>query len=580
MSQDNYNVSETVDDNVLQKIKAHQNLFFAIAGGLLSALISALLWAAITISIEYQVGFMAIGVGLLVGFSVRYFGGGIDKAYSIIGALFALLGCLLGNLFTQIGFIANAESIGYFEVFGYLNLNLIILLYQESFSPIDLLFYGLAIYEGYRFSIRNITDDYFEKVRIGESNGEPEYSKYRVPLVVFSIIVIAGFAYKINLGATGFTTYYYESGNKSSEGELVNGNLHGKWVYFNEQGDVISEGNFLEGNMDSTWVWYNDNGGVSKTGEYVKGREHGIWISYYDNGIVSDSGRYNESRMEGEWVYYYENGNYSQKGNYIRGQKNGEWVYYYEDGTISSIENLRDGEFYGVQKTYFMNGQIAEELEYRKEDDVYIKNVWLEDGTHVVINGNGIYKTYFGSNAISSEGKVENGKNVGFWKYYYENGSMRENGEYKNDTYLVLNTWDVNGNKEVESGEGSYCNYSSSGNLCMVSGQIKNGLKQGAWVILLDTTGSKYQEIKYKDGKANGKNTIFYPSGNIYAEGNIINDLREGDWYWYLENGDKSSHVKFINDKKQGKQTMWSETGKPVKYEYYENGILAKEEIL
>ncbi|MGK0390595.1 MAG: hypothetical protein ACI94Y_003353 [Maribacter sp.] len=65
---------------------------------------------------EYQIGFMAIGVGILVGFDNKFAGKGIDSMFGIIGASFALFGCLLGNLFTIVGFAANAEGFSYLEM--------------------------------------------------------------------------------------------------------------------------------------------------------------------------------------------------------------------------------------------------------------------------------------------------------------------------------------------------------------------------------------------------------------------------------------------------------------------------------
>lgn len=59
---------------------------------------------------KYQIGWMAIGVGFLVGFSVRRFGRGTAKTFGIIGAVSALPGCLLGNLLSACGFIAQSES--------------------------------------------------------------------------------------------------------------------------------------------------------------------------------------------------------------------------------------------------------------------------------------------------------------------------------------------------------------------------------------------------------------------------------------------------------------------------------------
>jgi hypothetical protein len=141
------------------QLKLEQNLPMAIIGGLSVAIIGAILWAVITVATEYQIGYMAIVIGFGVGYSVRFFGKGIDSIFGIIGALLALIGCVLGNFLSIIGFVANSENLGYFETLTLIDLSLIPEIMTESFNPMDILFYGLAIYEGYRFSFRQITEE-------------------------------------------------------------------------------------------------------------------------------------------------------------------------------------------------------------------------------------------------------------------------------------------------------------------------------------------------------------------------------------------------------------------------------------
>src|SRR5579859_3907682 len=82
------------------------NLAGALLGGLAAALAGAIIWAVITVSLKFQIGFMAVGVGFLVAWAVRTLGKGRDVTYGIIGGSFALIGCLLGNLLSACGFIA------------------------------------------------------------------------------------------------------------------------------------------------------------------------------------------------------------------------------------------------------------------------------------------------------------------------------------------------------------------------------------------------------------------------------------------------------------------------------------------
>ncbi|MCB8959657.1 MAG: hypothetical protein H6651_05045 [Ardenticatenales bacterium] len=48
----------------------------------------------------YQIGFLAIAIGMLVGYAIASLGRGIDKIHGWMGGGFSLLGVIAGNLFT------------------------------------------------------------------------------------------------------------------------------------------------------------------------------------------------------------------------------------------------------------------------------------------------------------------------------------------------------------------------------------------------------------------------------------------------------------------------------------------------
>ena len=143
----------------LERLRMEQNLPMAFIAGLAIMAVCALAWAMITMATGYQIGYMAVGVGLAVGFGIRYTGKGMDKIFGILGGMLALGGCMLGNFLSVIGFAAQAEGIGYLEILSFLDYSVIPQIMLDTFSPMDILFYGLAIYEGYKFSFRNITDE-------------------------------------------------------------------------------------------------------------------------------------------------------------------------------------------------------------------------------------------------------------------------------------------------------------------------------------------------------------------------------------------------------------------------------------
>jgi hypothetical protein len=143
----------------MQRFRAEQNLMGGILFGLMGAFIGAGIWAVISVFTGYQIGWIAVGVGFLVGIAMRTAGKGIDKVFGISGAILALLGCLLGNLFSICYFVSSAEGIGFFEILSKLDPTMVIELMTATFNIIDILFYGIAVYEGYRISFRRITED-------------------------------------------------------------------------------------------------------------------------------------------------------------------------------------------------------------------------------------------------------------------------------------------------------------------------------------------------------------------------------------------------------------------------------------
>lgn len=153
------NIDENKLQQYLQKLKLEQNLPVAVIAGAVAAIISAIIWAVVTVSTGYQIGYIAIGVGFLVGLAVRLTGKGISPIFGIIGALFALIGCTFGNLLSIVGFVAQQEGLDYFNTFLSLDWSVVPAIMKDTFSPIDLVFYGFALYFGYKFSFKQISEE-------------------------------------------------------------------------------------------------------------------------------------------------------------------------------------------------------------------------------------------------------------------------------------------------------------------------------------------------------------------------------------------------------------------------------------
>jgi hypothetical protein len=132
------------------------SLLMGIIAGLVAAIIGAAIWAGIVAVTKFQSGIVAIVVGALVGYAVRFFGRGRTPIYGVIGGVFSLLAVLLGNFLVIAYFFSIDPSIGL--PFGSVVTQLlshpdvVISTLQATTGVIDLLFYAIAIYEGYRFA--------------------------------------------------------------------------------------------------------------------------------------------------------------------------------------------------------------------------------------------------------------------------------------------------------------------------------------------------------------------------------------------------------------------------------------------
>jgi len=158
----------TIDPQKLQRhmetVRSEQNFLMGITGGLLCAAIGAVLWAVITILTEYQIGYMALGVGFLAGLGVKTLGRGVDPKFQYAGAVLALAGCLAGNLMVVIVFGSLQTGISITTILSRLTPAVVVELYRATFNVMDLLFYGLAITIGYRYSVRTISPEEIQKL--------------------------------------------------------------------------------------------------------------------------------------------------------------------------------------------------------------------------------------------------------------------------------------------------------------------------------------------------------------------------------------------------------------------------------
>lgn len=571
-----YQVVGKLPGDLKDKLRTQQDLVYAIVGGVSAAIVGALIWALITVSTKYQIGYMAIGVGLLVGFSVRYFGAGVDYIFGFIGGFFALIGCALGDLLAQVALIADAQSMSYFDVLTLLNLPLIGSIFEESFSGMDVVFYGIAGYEGYKFAFRDLTSQTINPSDPSKLEPLP-FAKLRLPIVIILFVGLSTSFYFIQKGSVGVKTFYYDSGSKMHEGMMEYGVENGLWNYWWENGNQQQSGFFKNGKQDSVWQFYNEDGILYRRTSFRENIQHGDYAGFYSNGQISDKGNFSLGRQSGPWLFFYGDGAVSQKGSFKQDSPDGAWEFYYPNGQISTKGSFEKGDPIGLWFTWYENGSKNQEIEHNKNKVSRILNSWDSKGKQFVKDGNGIHKSFFSTGEIDETGLVINGNLTGLWKKYTIEDDLMEEGEYKNGIYYIRNSW-TGGKSQVVNGEGVYEKYNDLGKL-VETGKIAGGLRVGEWEVLSPVDETTIQKTNYVSGKINGQQHTYSQTGELYVEGNMINNERDGEWKWYNENGNLESSVTFINGLKEGTQLFFDIEGNLVRKEIYSNGILTESKI-
>ncbi len=150
-------ITAQISNETLEKLKSEQSLPAAIFAGMCIGILAAMAWAAITVATNMKIGLVAIAIGAAVGLGMRFFGKGIDPVYGVCGAIIAIISCVLGDALSIIGFIANEAQLNYFETLFRFDYSQIFSIMSEIASPMDLIFYAIAAYEGYKFSFRQFT---------------------------------------------------------------------------------------------------------------------------------------------------------------------------------------------------------------------------------------------------------------------------------------------------------------------------------------------------------------------------------------------------------------------------------------
>jgi len=193
----------------------------------------------------------------------------------------------------------------------------------------------------------------------------------------------------------------------------------------------------------------------------------------------------------------------------------------------------------------------------------------------------------------------ENGKKHGLWKGFYEESKRpRYEGTFEHGKEVgTFNFYDdtkaksVIATREFNTKDNSvYTTFFDQKKNKVSEGKEVNRKYEGQWKYYHKESSAIMSLDNYKDGKLEGKRSVFYPNGKIAEEINFKNGVKEGAYKSYTENGVVIEQTNYKNGEYDGPAIYRESTGKIASegvyvkgkkrgiWKFYQDGKLVKQQ--
>jgi TonB family protein len=102
-------------------------------------------------------------------------------------------------------------------------------------------------------------------------------------------------------------------------------------------------------NKEGQFTYYYENGQKSSEGKYLNNNRTGYWVSYYEDGNKSQEETYLYGKLNGECTTYYKSDRIESEGSFLNGNYDGEWKWYFENGNMSTKETYANNELIDIE---------------------------------------------------------------------------------------------------------------------------------------------------------------------------------------------------------------------------------------
>ncbi len=418
----------------------------------------------------------------------------------------------------------------------------------------------------------------------------------------------------------GYNVFYYDNGNKSSEGRMTNGKPEGYWKNYYETGVLKNEGNRKNYQLDSVWKFYNDKGKITKAINYAEGKKNGFTNTYDTAGFIISKENYVTDVKQGLSYNLYKSGSTKQSIPYKNGRADGISYVYAEDSMITSIIKYKmgyiekqekinqtdaEGNKQGLWKEFYPDGTVKKETRYKDNTvDGYVKDYDKKgDLTEMKKYSYGkevknapelakpdIFKAYFEDGNVRYEGLYLNGMPLGtHYKFHlskrcdsvrvYDDSTEKYTMQFKcfnlsiADSAFVYQEGYLLERGPVDSlrrRQKEWIEYNITGEF-RSKGPYVDDKRIGNWEFFYPN-GKTEQKGRYdKKGRAQGEWILYYDDGKILRKENYKNDKREGVLEEYTEDGKLITKGEYLDDQKEG--NWYYEIANYKEYGVYRSGV-------
>lgn len=374
--------------------------------------------------------------------------------------------------------------------------------------------------------------------------------------------------------------FYYENGQPKHIECYKNGKEHGTFKYYQNPDGKLTSATTYEYGEKKKEVFHALNGTIT-VHRYKNDKRHGKQVTRtdstkdisinYEGRLVSskhfEQGKLTLERIYDDYKNYYEirheRGKFYSSGRYSNFQMTGPWTVICYDCNDTCGKTISRGTYINGMKH---NDWVVECKRKRRPPPPNHETV----------------KTYHSQNVVNTEHRTQNGYIVGPYKEYFQNGKVQTEGTYTlgfiyyGDSLTTVVPLDDDYVPEANEHVGSFMTgtwkfYYENGNLASEGDyRMQNYLKDSIPDTIVDSSG---------------KWTLYTQS---------IDDVKTGEWKYYAENGkhtEKGSWIPGIykqvfntesstyvtpREFKDGTWTYYNEAGEEIKQEVYQQGILVE----